>query len=204
MRRLAYAVLLSLVLALSAALSPGFLPDLVPKRGALQGVAFASAQDAAQLGACKLILGEEATPALARAVVHWIELELFHLANQDRARNGLPPLQLDHQLLDIARARAAAHVAAGPLSHADGDEGMAYVRLIDEMDLGRRLVGENLIRVSGHPGGAAERAEQGFMNSPAHRANILDPTFETLAVGAAIDASCQIVLVQIFRAEGRR
>jgi len=151
-----------------------------------------------------LILGEEATPALARAVVHWIELELFHLANEDRARNGLPPLQFDHQLLDIARARAGAHVAAGPLSHADGDEGMAYVRLIDEMDLGRRLVGENLIRVSGHPEGAAERAEQGFMNSPAHRANILDPAFETLAVGAAIDASCQIVFVQLFRAEGRR
>ena len=201
---MARTALLSLILALSAALSPGFLPDLVPKRGALEGAAFAAAQDADQLEACALAPNEEAVPSSGRAIVDRIELELFHLANEDRARNGLPPLQFDHQLLDIARARAGAHVAAGPLSHADGDEGMAYVRLIDEMDLGRRLVGENLIRVSGHPGGAAERAEQGFMNSPAHRANILDPTFETLAVGAAIEASCQIVLVQIFRAEGRR
>ena len=72
------------------------------------------------------------------------------------------------------------------------------------MGLGHWLAGENLIRLDGQAASAAERAEQGFMNSPMHRANILDPSFETLAVGVAIDSQCQIVLVQLFRAEGRR
>lgn len=201
---MARTALLSLVLALSVALSPGFLPDLVPKRGALQGAAFAAAQSADELEACGLAPNEEAAPSSGRAIVDRIELELFHLANQDRARSGVPTLQLDDQLLDIARARAAAQVATLPLSHADASEGPDFVRLIDEMELSRRLVGENLIRVGGQATSAAERAEQGFMNSPTHRANILDPAFETLAVGVAIDASCQIVFVQIFRAEGRR
>ncbi len=203
MRDVACAILLSLILALGAALSTGFLPDLVPERGPLRGTTFAAAQGADELEACGLAPNDEAAPCSARAIADEIELELFHLANQDRARSGLPALQVDDQLLDIARARAAAHVAALPLSHTDASGGLAFVRLIDELGLSYRLVGENLVRVGGPSESAAERAEQGFMNSPPHRANILDPTFETLAIGAAADAGVQIVFAQIFRAEGR-
>jgi uncharacterized protein YkwD len=129
-----------------------------------------------------------------------IEIELFNLANRDRLAHGLPPLQLDHQLLEIARVRAAAQANQPSLSHTDPSGQLAFVRLIADVDVGYRLVGENLARVGSPTQTAAERAEDALMNSPAHRANILEPAFDSLVVGTAVDPRGQIVFAQIFRA----
>jgi uncharacterized protein YkwD len=129
-----------------------------------------------------------------------IEIELFNLANRDRIANGLQPLQLDYQLLDVARARATAQTNQSSLSHVDGSGELAFVRLISETNVAYRLVGENLARVSSPSQTAAERAEGALMNSPAHRDNILEPSFDRLVVGTAADPSGQIVFAQIFRA----
>lgn len=132
--------------------------------------------------------------------VETIEIELFNLANRDRVANGLQPLQLDYQLLNIARMRATSQTNQRSLSHVDGSGQLAFVRLISDADVGYRLVGENLARVSNPPQTAAERAEEALMNSPAHRANILEPSFDNLIVGSAVDSRGQIVFAQIFRA----
>src|SRR5947207_4609362 len=58
-----------------------------------------------------------------------LELRLFGLTNAERARNGLVPVELDLAALDIARARAAAQLGAGPLSHADATGQPAFVGL---------------------------------------------------------------------------
>lgn len=57
---------------------------------------------------------------------------MLELTNGDRARDGLVPLQLDVELLDIARVRAAAEaVASAVLSHLDPDGREALERLLD-------------------------------------------------------------------------
>jgi len=129
-----------------------------------------------------------------------IEVDLFNLANRDRIANGLPSLQLDSQLLEVARVRASAQTNQMSLSHVDASGQLVFVRLISETDVNYRLVGENLARVSNPAQTAPERAEEALMNSPAHRANILEPTFDSLVVGAALDPNGQIVFAQIFRA----
>jgi uncharacterized protein YkwD len=134
------------------------------------------------------------------AVPDAIEIELINLANRDRLAHGLPPLQLDHQLLEIARMRAAAQANQSSLSHTDPSGQLAFVRLISDVDVSYRLVGENLARVSSPTHTAAERAADALMNSPAHRANILEPAFDSLVVGTAVDPRGQIVFAQIFRA----
>jgi uncharacterized protein YkwD len=144
---------------------------------------------------------EEAEDAVADfSRVDTVEQELFALANRDRVEHGLPTLQFDAQLLDVARTRAVAQTGQAALSHLDGSGQLAFVRLISDNDVPYRLVGENLARVSNPAQTAAQRAEQALMNSPAHRANILEPTFDSLIVGTAVDASGQIVFAQIFRA----
>jgi uncharacterized protein YkwD len=45
-----------------------------------------------------------------------------------------------------------------------------------------------------------ERVEQALMRSPSHRQNILEPTFNRIAIGAATDSSGRVVFAQIFRA----
>jgi len=129
-----------------------------------------------------------------------IEVQLFNLANRDRAAHGLAPLRLDYQLIDVARVRAAAQAGLPSLSHLDASGQLAFVRLISDSEVSYRLVGENLARVSSPSQTAAERAEEALMNSPAHRANILEPTFDSLIVGTALDPAGQIVFAQIFRA----
>ena len=141
---------------------------------------------------------EDAVADLSR--VGSVEQELFALANRDRVDHGLPALQFDVQLLDVARARAAAQTGRPALSHLDSSGQLAFVRLISDSDVPYRLVGENLARVSNPAQTAPQRAEQALMNSPAHRANILEPTFDSLIVGTAVDTSGQIVFAQIFRA----
>ena len=136
----------------------------------------------------------------AVAAADSIEIQLFDLANRDSAAHGLSPLRLDYQLLDIARVRAAAQSGLPSLSHLDASGQLAFVRLITNSDVNYRLVGENLARVSNPAQTAAERAEEALMNSPAHRANILEPTFDSLIVGRAVDPAGQIVFAQIFRA----
>jgi uncharacterized protein YkwD len=129
-----------------------------------------------------------------------VEMALFQLTNADRARAGLPPVTFAPELLDIARQRASAQNANQALNHFDGAGDLAFVRLIADRGLSYRLIGENLARLTRAEGVDPERAEALLMSDPAHRANILDPTYDRLAVGSATDGAGQLVLVQIFGA----
>ena len=138
--------------------------------------------------------------AAPRAAPSSTELALLDLTNADRARHGLRPVELDPPVLEIARRRAAAQLTNGPLSHDDGGGGLAFVGLLAESGVAYRLAGENLARwVAADPAGP-ERVQRAWMESSAHRENILDPTFDRLAIGAAHDERGRIAFAQIFRA----
>jgi uncharacterized protein YkwD len=123
---------------------------------------------------------------------------MFSLANQDRIRNGLMPFRFNCELLDIARARAADQIVRGALSHRDSDGAVIAVRLIHESNLSYQLIAENLAHVGGPTEGAAAIAARALMESPGHRANILNPNLVSLTVGAAANGEGQIVFAQIF------
>src|SRR5439155_24634282 len=112
-----------------------------------------------------------------------MEQELFNLVNQDRAANGLDPVGLAPELLDIARERAAAQDPSQSLNHYDGAGRIAFVGLFQEVGIRYQRAGENLARISGTDGTRAARAEVALMNSPTHRANILEGSYQYLAGG---------------------
>jgi uncharacterized protein YkwD len=141
-------------------------------------------------------LGEAVGVPLAAS----LELSLLELTNADRIAHGLAPLELDLDLLEIARTRAGAQLTSASLSHYDATGQLDFVRLLSEAGLDYVLAGENLARLTGLEPDVPERVEQALMDSPTHRQNILDPTFNRLAVGAAIDDSGRVVFAQIFRA----
>jgi uncharacterized protein YkwD len=127
------------------------------------------------------------------------ELSLFNLVNHDRAEAGLPPVELDPELLWVARARAADQVPLPALSHKDGAGRLVFADLLAQGQTRFRLAGENLARL-GADGDAPGRADEALMHSPTHRANILEPSFNRLAIGAAEDSNGRIIFAQIFRA----
>jgi uncharacterized protein YkwD len=128
------------------------------------------------------------------------ELAFFAMVNVDRAANGLSPLEFDPSLLGIARIRAAAQ-GGGPLSHVDALGQLAFVSLLSSWEVPYTLAGENLARHSRRSPAVIEALERALMNSPSHRANILEPTFQGIAIGEAGEGD-GVAFAQIFRAIG--
>ena len=142
---------------------------------------------------------EVAQPALAP---NDLELDLLARVNAARAANGLEALALDTATLGVARARAEDQLPLPKLSHYDASGELAFVRRLADASIDYRMVGENLARLAGSAAAAAERAHAALMDSPSHRANILEPRYTKLAIGAATSPSGQIVFAQIFRDVG--
>src|SRR5262249_13157073 len=121
-----------------------------------------------------------ATPAPAPTDAGAVEREIFELANRDRGRGGLPPLAWDDRAAAIARLHSeemrdkeyVAHVS--PTTGTAGDRAKAG-------GLATPLLLENLARAY-----SPSEAEDGLMNSPGHRANLMSPSATHLGVGVAL------------------
>ncbi|MDB4964889.1 MAG: SCP-like extracellular [Myxococcales bacterium] len=127
-----------------------------------------------------------ATPAAAEQAV-------FKLLNADRARARLPALQWDDKLASIARGHSSDMQLHGFFGHVSPTTGSAADRTrkagVDAM-----LILENVARAFS-PG----EAERGLMNSPGHRANILNHDASRVGVGVVFDPHAKELLVtQLF------
>jgi uncharacterized protein YkwD len=127
------------------------------------------------------------------------EQALLVLTNADRAANGLAPLEFDPDTLQIARQRAATQIDAPSLSHYNADGDLVFVQLLASAQLRYELAGENLARAYDNDPAVTERVEQALMGSPTHRKNILEHTFNRIAIGAATDGTGQITFAEVYR-----
>jgi hypothetical protein len=121
----------------------------------------------ASMAACGIALA--ATPE---------EQNLFQMTNQVRSQQGLRPLQWDDALADAARAHLALVVHYGQLSHQYAKEEDLSIR-VAEAGGHFEIVAENIAM-----GSSVGEMQSGWMRSPPHRANILDPNLN--AVGFAV------------------
>jgi uncharacterized protein YkwD len=127
------------------------------------------------------------------------EQTLWELTNVDRVANGLEPLDLDVDTLAIARERAEDQLDAPTLSHYDPNGELIFTQLLAGAHLTYQLAGENLARASVQDPSVIQRVEQALMQSPTHRANILEPTFRRVAIGAATGRGGQITFAEVYR-----
>jgi uncharacterized protein YkwD len=130
------------------------------------------------------------------------EQTLLDLTNKERASNGLGPVAFDPGMLRVARVRAAAQIPDGALSHYNGLGELAFVGLLADAGVQYGLAGENLARAGTVDANTVARLHQALMNSPTHRANILEPVYDRLAVGAASPSSDRAAFAEIFRSAG--
>ena len=98
---------------------------------------------------------------------------ILDLTNMERSKVGLPPLTFNSKLAAAAQKHSQSMAMQDFFDHRQmvervKAEGYQYSR-----------VGENII--AGNP--TPEAAMQGWMKSPGHRANILNPEFRELGVG---------------------
>lgn len=118
-----------------------------------------------------------------------LELGMLSLINDERAIAGLEPLRLITLLNDAAETHSAWMLETNQFSHS-GDEGSSPSERMEEAGYpfeGTSLALENI-------GWQSARGDEGFvddvaqvhaslMNSPGHRANILNPDAEDIGIG---------------------
>ena len=106
-----------------------------------------------------------------------IEANIVSYTNEERARYGLPALEVDKELMDTAREHAAWMTANQSMVHTN------------------RPVAENIAMGQPH----SSDVVQSWMNSSGHRANILNPGHRRIGVAAYRTASGVIFWCQQFR-----
>jgi uncharacterized protein YkwD len=112
---------------------------------------------------------------------------MFASHNAERGRAGVAALQADPRLVEIARRRAQDMAANNYFSHTSPTGETAF-SLMGQMRYVYGLAGENLARNNYPDAQSVSIAISGFMNSPGHRQNILEPRFNRVGIGMAIGA----------------
>lgn len=136
--------------------------------------------------------GPEPEPALTTA--------LLVRANATRDAAGLPPTAWDDGLARAARAHAAELARRGVLDHTGASpETRTLVDRLVRAGVPYTSVGENLAYERGAADPVATVVE-GWLASPPHRANLLNPTFDRVGYGSARDATGARYVVQVFAA----
>jgi uncharacterized protein YkwD len=105
---------------------------------------------------------------------------LVDLVNRDRARHRLAPLEVDARVAGAARAYSREMSETGQVGHVSPISGSASDRLRASGVHGS-VVLENVARAYG-----VHEAEEGLMNSPGHRANILSDRVTHMGMGVVI------------------
>jgi uncharacterized protein YkwD len=157
-------------------------------------------------------------PPVAAAANDKIDLivqRIFDGIKQERAQKNLRSLGMDLNLENIAQARSNDMIARSYFSHNDPKTGQVlFQQLLNERNFFYMFAGENIAEIRNEgafvPAGftvyarysADDLASQfvnGWINSPEHYANIVNPHFHKtgIAIGVTLDGT-RVVATQVF------
>lgn len=121
---------------------------------------------------------ETQQPAAVDASISSIEQQVLTLTNQERAKEGLKPLATDSALMDSARAKSSDMSNNNYFSHTSPTlgspfdqmkaKGIQYKAAAENIAMGQRTAAEVV---------------KGWMESPGHRANIMNGNFTHIGIG---------------------
>jgi hypothetical protein len=117
---------------------------------------------------------------------------MAELVNRDRAKEKLPPLAYYPKLAAVARAHCQDMKDHGFFDHDSPRTGRSNDR-VAKARIPYRAVGENLAH-----GRDVETAEFLLMQSPKHRANILNTDFTHIGIGVLPSGNGVLIVTQVF------
>jgi len=129
-----------------------------------------------------------------------VETALLNETNRVRQQNGLSQLKFDPKLALAARHHAQEMAELNYFSHqsptpASKTPAMRVARAGSAVV----AIGENLALVQ--PGNVAKSSLEGWMESPAHRQNVLNPSYTHVGFGTATNKHGMVIAVQVFAVE---
>ncbi len=114
------------------------------------------------------------------------------LMNQDRSSNGLSALKVNSQLTRLAENYAQDMINRNFFSHYN-PEGQSPFDRMNQAGISYTTAGENLAKNT-----SVASAEQAFMNSSGHRANILNSSYTEIGIGVVRSPDGSVYVVQEF------
>jgi len=133
-----------------------------------------------------------------------LEQLVVDLINEERARVGLPRLTVNQTLVKLARLHSAEMRDLQYFSHESPTPELRGLRQrYDQLAHDRpRILGENVSRRYGWPSmltaANVRLSHAGLMQSPPHRANMLNPEFGEIGVGFAINDRGDYWITEVF------
>ncbi|MBE6069144.1 MAG: serine protease [Clostridium lundense] len=110
--------------------------------------------------------------------VNEFEKEVVRLTNIERSKQGLKPLTLNVELSKVARIKSKDMVDKKYFDHNSPTYGSPF-DMMKSFGISYRAAGENIAYGQRTP----EEVVKGWMNSPGHRANILNGNFTEIGAG---------------------
>lgn len=121
-----------------------------------------------------------------------LEEEMLILVNRDRREHGLKPLLMDEELRRIARAHSE-DMALNDFCAHESSDGRTLFDRIYQGGVWASSFAENVAKDT-----AVETAEEGLMNSPGHRENLLDSNYTHIGIGIFCATDGYIYVTQDF------
>ena len=122
-----------------------------------------------------------------------LEAQMLVLVNKERTQRGLKPLVADAELTPVARAHSQDMFARGYFSHYT-PEGKDPFDRMKIASIKYYAAGENLAL-----GQTLKICHEGLMNSPGHKANILNTSYGRLGIGILDGGAYGLMISQEFR-----
>ncbi|HYC40357.1 MAG TPA: CvpA family protein [Chitinophagaceae bacterium] len=122
-----------------------------------------------------------------------LEARMLEMVNYERKRYGLPALKPDPEMTGVARAHSRDMFEKGYFAHVNL-EGQDPFDRMKAANVRFRAAGENLALAQ-----TLEIAHKNLMNSPGHRANILNPAYGRLGIGVLDGGFYGLMISQEFR-----
>ena len=122
-------------------------------------------------------------PSVSSSVASF-ESEVVRLVNAERSKAGLAHLTQDWQLSRVARYKSQDMKDLGYFSHTSPTYGSPF-EMMKSFGITYRTAGENIAKGYSTP----EAVVKAWMNSPGHRANILNSSYTHLGVGYVAQGS---------------
>lgn len=121
-----------------------------------------------------------------------VEQDIFNLTNEQRQKNGVAPLTFSNEIAAVARAHSKDMNDRNFFDHVNPD-GLDPFQRMSIGGISFSTAGENIAG-----GQSASIMITNWMNSPGHRANILNPSFHKIGVGVSVSSRFGLLATQDF------
>ena len=121
-----------------------------------------------------------------------MEQQMMNLINQDRTKLGLKPLEVDMRLVQMARLKSQDMLTNNYTSHFSPTYGSPF-DMMKSLGITYHTAGENIAGA-----GTVDRAYTNLMNSPGHRANILNSNYTKVGIGIIQGGPYGLMITQMF------